>query len=150
MLVLNKYLREIGIDENNFPFNEISENTRLYKQGKDCDERYVEGAGKDKVGNEGFINAESFNLDNTLSMIIYSQLCYFRDNCADFATPSYFIRFDTDDDKHRGHKKWLKTIDGMILAFKLILTEDCPSETQNKKIKYGMRMFIKYYYCLWW
>ena len=62
MLQLNKYLRELGIDENYWLFKDKE------------DDRY-------KPDEDGFVNAETFNLDATLSMIIYSYLCYFRDNC---------------------------------------------------------------------
>lgn len=62
MLQLNKYLRELGIDENYW----------LFKDEED---------GRYKPDEDGFVNAETFNLDATLSMVIYSYLCYFRDNC---------------------------------------------------------------------
>ena len=62
MLQLNKYLRELGIDENYWLFKEKNDNRYLPDE-------------------DGFIDAETFNLDMTLSMIIYSYLCYFRDHC---------------------------------------------------------------------
>ena len=65
MLKLNKYLREIGIDENSYPFNEK-------ERQSDC--RY-------KEDEDGFVPAEFWNLDTTFAMYIYSHLCYFRDNC---------------------------------------------------------------------
>ena len=54
MVQLNKYLREIGIDENYW----------LFKKNQN-DSRY-------EPDEEGFIPAEYFNLNTTLAMIIYS------------------------------------------------------------------------------
>lgn len=123
MLQLNKYLRELGIDENYW----------LFKDEED---------GRYKPDEDGFVNAETFNLDATLSMIIYSYLCYFRDNCLVGYPGSMTF------------EKWKEIIDKMIEAFKLQLELDgkiyLPSKNKRKKINYGMRLFIKYYNDLWW
>ena len=57
----NKYLKELGIDEHYWLFD---------KDNQD-DPRYV-------PDEEGFVDAEHFSLDTSLSLYIYSQLCYFR------------------------------------------------------------------------
>ena len=122
MLQLNKYLRELGIDENYW----------LFKDEED---------GRYKPDEDGFINAETFNLDATLSMIIYSYLCYFRDNCLVGYPGSMTF------------EKWKEIIDKMIEAFKLQIEGDNYNEiskNRKKKINYGMRLFIKYYNHLWW
>lgn len=123
MLQLNKYLRELGIDENYWLFKD-------------------EENGRYKPDEDGFVNAETFNLDATLSMIIYSYLCYFRDNCLVGYPGSMTF------------EKWKEIIDKMIEAFKLQLELDgkiyLPSKNKRKKINYGMRLFIKYYNDLWW
>ena len=65
-LKLNKYLKELGLNEKNcYLFN---------KDNIESDDRY-------KPDEDGFIDAEHFSLDYSLSLYIYSQLCYFRDNC---------------------------------------------------------------------
>ena len=64
MLYPNKYLKEIGIDENYW----------LFKDRKNGDKRCL-------PDEDGFVEAELFNLDSTFSMYIYSHLCYFRDHC---------------------------------------------------------------------
>ena len=124
MLQLNKYLRELGIDENYW----------LFKDEED---------GRYKPDEDGFVNAETFNLDATLSMVIYSYLCYFRDNCLVGHPGS--ITFE----------KWKEIIDKMIEAFRLQIDLDeninnIDSKNRKKKINYGMRLFIKYYNHLWW
>ena len=126
MLQLNKYLRELEIDENYW----------LFKNAKNNDDnRYL-------PDEDGFVNAETFNLDATLSMIIYSYLCYFRDNCLVGHPGSMTF------------EKWKEIIDKMIEAFKLQIdldsNIDLPSKNRQKKINYGMRLFIKYYNHLWW
>lgn len=124
MLQLNKYLRELGIDENYW----------LFKDEKD---------GRYKPDEDGFVNAETFNLDATLSMVIYSYLCYFRDNCLVGYPGSMTF------------EKWKEIIDKMIEAFRLQIDLDeninnINSKNKQKKINYGMRLFIKYYNHLWW
>ena len=64
MLKPNKYLREIGIDENFW----------LFKDAKSGDDRY-------KPDEDGFVSAEFWNLDSTFAMYIYSHLCYFKEHC---------------------------------------------------------------------
>lgn len=62
---INKYLRNIGINENTY---------WIMSEDHDGDSRY-------KEDEDGFINAETWNLNTTLAMINYSYLCYFREHC---------------------------------------------------------------------
>ena len=130
----NKYLRELGIDENYWLFN----------KDKQDDPRYV-------PDEDGFVDAEHFNLDTTLSLYIYSQLCYFRDYPMTCATPMGMT-----------HEQWEEIVNSMITAFKLMIVADNESwiltdkerkyhsKNRNKKINHGLRMFIKYYHNLWY
>ena len=127
MLKPNKYLREIGIDENFW----------LFKDAKSGDDRY-------KPDEDGFVNAEFWNLDSTLAMYIYSHLCYFRDNC------------NVGHPGNMSEEKWNKILDDMITAFRLLVEEDkitdyksVQSKNREKKINYGLRLFAKYFYNLW-
>jgi len=125
MLYLNKYLKELGIDENYWLFD---------KKTIERDNRY-------KPDEDGFINAEFFNLDMTFNMYIYSHLCYFRDNCLNGHPGSMTF------------EQWKSIIDKMIEGFKLQIITDNDwkiSKNKQKKINYGMRLFIKYYNHLWW
>ena len=122
MLKPNKYLREIGIDENFW----------LFKDAKSGDDRY-------KPDEDGFINAEFWNLDSTFAMYIYSHLCYFKEHC---------------NVGHPGNmtwKQWNKCLDDMITAFRLLVEEDkitdyksVQSKNREKKINYGLRLFAKH------
>lgn len=130
----NRFLKEIGINEDYWLFNE---------ENKD-DLRYV-------PDEEGFVDAEHFSLDTSLSLYIYSQLCYFREYPIECGTPIGLT-----------HEKWIEIVDAMIEAFKLILTEDTNPQTRSKKeqyyfsknrrkkINYGLRLFIKYFNNLWY
>ena len=124
MIQLNKYLKEIGIDEHYWLFEKNNINN---------DKRY-------QPDQDGFINAETFNLDTVLSMHIYSYLCYFRDNCLVGHPAS--LEFE----------EWKEIINKIIEAFKLqiIDSNNIISKNKQKKIKYGMRLFIKYYNDFWW
>ena len=127
MLQLNKYLKELGIDENYWLFRDKQLNDNRYKPDED-----------------GFIPDEFWNLDSTLAMYIYSHLCYFRDNC-NIGHPG-----------NMSEEKWNKILDDMITAFKLLIEKDetdyhsIESKNRQKKIRYGLRLFIKYLYDLWY
>lgn len=130
----NRFLKEIGINEDYWLFNE---------ENKD-DLRYV-------PDEEGFVDAEHFSLDTSLSLYIYSQLCYFRKYPIECGTPIGLT-----------HEKWIEIVDAMIEAFKLMLIEDTNPQTRSKKeqyyfsknrrkkINYGLRLFIKYFNNLWY
>ena len=128
MLKPNKYLREIGIDENFW----------LFKDAKSDDDRY-------KPDEDGFVNAEFWNLDSTFAMYIYSHLCYFKEHC---------------NVGHPGNmtwKQWNKCLDDMITAFRLLVEEDkitdyksVQSKNREKKINYGLRLFAKHMRSLWY
>ena len=125
MLKLNKYLRELGIDENFYLFDE---------KMKQLDCRY-------KEGENGFVPAECWNLDTTFAMYIYSHLCYFRDNC-NYGHPG-----------NLSEEQWNNILNKMIEGFRLLITrneDDIPSKTKEKKIKYGIRLFAKYFSALWY
>ena len=132
-VIINKYLRDIGINEDNYWI--------LAKENQN-DNRY-------KEDEEGFIEAETWNLDSTLAMINYSYLCYFREHCLHGCPANMTM------------EKWKKIIDSMILAFELMIKEDNTKElfgkelieyskNKQKKINFGLRMFIKYFSDLWW
>ena len=127
MLKLNKYLKEIGINKKSFPFNEKFDKKNEFKE------------------------AELWNLDYTLSMIIYSYLCEFRKYYADGITPSCFGSFVENeyvcDDND--HEKWLEIVDSMIDGFKLCILEQSPTEEQQAIATKGKENFIEYYHCLW-
>ena len=132
----NRYLKELGIDENYWLFNKSNQD----------DSRYV-------PDEEGFVDAEHFSLDTSLSLYIYSQLCYFRDYPMTCGTPCGLT-----------HEKWEEIVNTMIEAFRLLIVEEDYSErwtmseqewkhkskNKQKKINYGLRMFIKYYSNLWY
>ena len=132
----NKYLKKLGIDENYW----------LFSKSNQGDPRYV-------PDEEGFVDAEHFNLDTSLSLYIYSQLCYFRDYPMTCGTPMGMT-----------HEQWKNIVNAMIEAFRLLIIEEDfsdrwimtdkqwkqQSKNKRKKINYGLRMFIKYYNNLWY
>ena len=128
MLQLNKYLKELGIDENYWLFRDKQLNDNRYKPDED-----------------GFVNAEFWNLDSTFAMYIYSHLCYFKEHC---------------NVGHPGNmtwKQWNKCLDDMITAFRLLVEEDkitdyksMQSKNREKKINYGLRLFAKHMRSLWY
>jgi hypothetical protein len=59
MLQYNHYLKELGIEKTDYPFNE---------------QNITEDIGE-------FASVEFYSLDYTLACSIYSYLCYYRDHC---------------------------------------------------------------------
>ena len=133
----NKYLEKIGITEDKYwAYND---------EAKDFDPRY-------QPDEEGFIEADAWNLNTTLAMINYSYLCYFRDHCLHCHPAS--ISFE----------QWIRYINAMIKAFELILVEyeddnyynKTPEERMQisknrwKQIRFGLKLYAKYFIDLWW
>lgn len=148
MVKLNKYLREIGIDE-------------IYW----C---YKDQANPEKSHNwipdeEGFVPADFWNLDQTFDMYIYSHLCYFKEHCANKGIPGVFsYKNGKEIPYEKGLKRWEKELDDMIEGFKLSIMpedrlelyigsnnieeiKDLVLETKAKSFK----KFVKYYNFLW-
>ena len=131
----NKYLKAIGIDENYWLFNKEHMNDPRYQPDED-----------------GFVDAEFFSLDTSISLYIYSQLCYFREYCLEYSTPMGFTE-----------KQWKDTVDAMIKAFELMIVEEetpigyespkayrIRSKNKQKKINRGFRLFMDFYHSLWY
>jgi len=132
MVKYNHYLKEIGVEENDFPFQD--------KFNFD-DSRYME----DK---EGFKPCEFWSLDYSLACYIYSHLCYFKEHCL-VGNPAYLT-----------FEQWEDILNKMIKAFRLYIQKDDyksdsieerkrVSKNKQKQIKYGMQLFIKYFHDLW-
>lgn len=118
----NHYYKELGLTEHDFPF----------EKEEDILNRNIEDE-------EGFSETEFFNLDYSLALYIYGRLRYFQDHCL-VGEPSY-ITFD----------QWSDIINKMIKGFYLYLTENYKlSKNKEKQMRYGMRLFIKYFSELWY
>ena len=125
MLQLNKYLREIGIDENYW----------LFKNQNDA--RY-------EPDEEGFIAAEYWNLDATLAMIIYSSLRYFKDHC-NYGCPGDMTKEQWD----KCLNNMIIAFELLVKEENYNLTK-MQSKNKEKKIKYGLRLFAKHFNNLWY
>ena len=150
---INKYLKELGLTEYDLPGN--------YYPDLELEEGAAATDIRNKEDEEGFCSYEFFSLDYTLSLYIYSKLCYFREHIAAFATPGCFCTyrdniFETEEEKNKAHQEahqlWLSIVDKMIEAFKLKITgvRDGYEGIDNEKIREGMQCFIDYYDCLWY
>ena len=126
MIKLNRYLRELGIDENYWLFSNQE------------DGRYREDE-------EGFKPAEFFELDTSFSLYIYSHLCYFRDNCL-YGHPGSMTFEEwkkTLDQMIEGFKLLIKEDDNYPW-------DRTDSKRRQRKINRGLRLFAKYYQHLWY
>lgn len=150
---INKYLKELGLTKYDLPGN--------YYPDLELEEGAAAADIRNKEDEEGFCSYEFFSLDYTLSLYIYSKLCYFREHIADLVTPGCLCTyrdsvFETEEEKNKAHQEahqlWLSVIDKMIEAFKLKITgvRDGYEGIDNEKIREGMQCFIDYYDCLWY
>ena len=152
---INKYLKELGLEQEDMP--------GYY------DEKLLENEGtEDKAGadirnkedEEGFCEYEFFNLDYSMSLYIYSKLCWFREHVAPLKIPGHLGFYEsitgiTKKEKAKLHKarqkKWYEILDRMIEAFKLKIVGSQPGYEgiDAVKIREGMQLFIDYYDDLW-
>lgn len=146
----NKYLKELGLTWYDLPGNYVSKLKRRklkkYKESWAFDER-------NKENRQGFCEYEFFSLDYSLALYIYPRLCYFKEHYAKIATPACFC-YDKNDkaiDGDVANKKWLETLDKIILAFRYIITEpDEDYKKIDKVIKEGLKLFARHYCSLWY
>lgn len=127
------YYEELGLTPKDFPFEEYDDI---------CD--------RNMPDEEGFSGIEFFSLDYSLALYIYGRLRYFQDNCL-YGYPNGMSQ-----------KEWENILGKMIKAFKLYCTHEdnnvlfpvqekkARSKNRQKQINYGMRLFIKYFQCLWY
>lgn len=152
---INKYLKELGLDWYDMPgiYDE-----KLNDIDSLCDKAAADP--RNEEDEEGFCGYEFFSLDYTLSLFIYSKLCYFREYIADIGTPgclctyshSSFTPEEREYHSKVAHNKWLSIVDKMILAFKLKITgvREGFEGVDNAAIREGMYLFAEYYDCLWY
>ena len=142
-LYLNKYLRELGINEESWPFKEIRDNFVLMSKHKKYDPNYI-------VGDDGFVKAEAYDLFTILAMINYSYLRYFREDCEHISIPVSFC----DSNGKCDVDGWLTVLDKMINAFKLIIEDEFPTSQEEAKkridtIQEGLDLYSKFFLNLW-
>lgn len=117
---LNRYLRELGIDESNF----------YIKQMKG-DERYIPDP------DTGIPQSYTWEMSGALAMIIYTYLRQFKDTnrCA----YPYGLT----------QEKWDEILDKMIKGFASIIKEE-ESHNARKRQKRALSLFKEYFFALWW
>ena len=151
---INKYLKELGLEWYDMPgvYDKKLNDIGL------CDKAAADP--RNEENEEGFCGYEFFSLDYTLSLFIYSKLCYFREHIADISTPGCLCTYSYSSFTHEereyynkvAHNKWLSIVDKMILAFKLKITgiREGFEGIDRAAIQEGMHLFAEYYDCLWY
>lgn len=141
MLVFNKYLKELGLKENSFPFDEKDERYKLSKK-------------------YGVVEAQTWSLYNTIILELYTYLRFFQDECPK-GIPGPFIN---DRKADSGLGEWRKTLQQMIDGLRAYIeidnlnSSDFPSyeeydrvvELKYKQFKKSWKLIGKYLDCLWW
>ena len=144
----NKYLKELGLEWYDLP--------GTYQDGNENIKEICETAAGDcrnQEDEEGFCGYEFFNLDYTLSLYIYSKLCYFREYIAILCTPGCFISRlgdRTEEEQQKDSQLWLKVLDEMIEGFKLAISGEIDNSENRYKIIHARRLLAEYWDCLWY
>lgn len=152
---INKYLKELGLEWYDMP--------GVYDEKLSKSDEFDSAAAADprnEYDEEGFCGYEFFSLDYTLSLYIYSKLCYFREHIANFGTPGCLTPHNnwnsTEEEREKrskaAHDKWLSILDKIILAFRIKI--EGPREgyegIDRERVREGMQLFVEYYDCLWY
>lgn len=147
---INKYLKELGLEQEDMPGYY---NPDLTEDKPASDPRNEEDE-------EGFCIYEFFSLDYTLSLYIYSRLCYFREHIAVMATPGCLLPIkdwnlsveEKQERSNAAHSKWLSIVDKMIEAFRIQIEgyREGYEGIDREKVREGMQLFIEYYGSLWY
>lgn len=85
-----------------------------------------------KYDEDGFVPAETWNLDYTLACIIYSYLCYFRDHESMISTPG---KFNTVEE-------WQDVLNKMIYGLSYILRKR-KTRKQLRKSCLSLLIYLK-------
>ena len=152
---INKYLKELGLDWYDLPGNyneKLSQDDKLYDTAA-ADPRNEEDE-------EGFCDYEFFSLDYTLSLYIYSKLCYFKEHYAHIGTPgclSPINNWNKSEEERKAqsmaaHDKWISILNKMIEAFRIQIQgyREGYEGIDREKVREGMQLFIEYYGSLWY
>ena len=139
---INKYLEELGLTQNDM----------MGYYDPTAPDDCAASDPRNEVREDGFCEREFFSLDYTLSIYIYSRLCYFRDNCAEGFVPGCLVGFCGDAEvSDLAQKKWLEILDKMCRAFQIKIkgyTEGYEG-LERAEVDEGMHYFVEYYDCLW-
>ena len=96
MLVYNKYLKELGLKKNDFPF--------------DCTEKEDHRYALDKKA--GTIESQTWNLDRTIVLELYTYLRDFQDNYMKMGVPAPYFTYGN------GEKRWHQVVADIIDGLK--------------------------------
>lgn len=104
----------------------------------------------------GFRYEDAWNLDHAIALFILPRLVQLRDvGCG---IPCEFLVYDENgnpvcnkETDKLAAKKWRKTLNKMIYAFYLIVTDDFikPDSDESKAVNEGLDLFREYYFDLW-
>lgn len=147
----NRYLEKLGLTEDDMPG---------YYNPRCKDDSKAASDPRNEEDAEGFCSYEFFSLDYTLSLYIYSKLCYFREHIAEIATPGCLTpihdwnlsKEERIERSNAAHNKWLSIVDKMIEAFRIQIQgyREGYEGIDREKVREGMQLFIEYYGSLWY
>lgn len=106
MLIYNKYLKELGYKKSDFPFKKEDDRYNLDKE-------------------YGVVEAQTWNLNNTIILELYTYLRNFQERFMHYGTPICFVeKFENGKVKHidGGEKDWHNIIQQIIDGLKAYLT----------------------------
>lgn len=120
MIKLNRYLRDLGIDEQHYPFPEYKDK---------YDSRYI-------PDDTGMSEAETWDMRFVLAMIIYSYLMKFKET----KRMGYPANLTPE--------KWEEILDDMIKGFRSIVKGE-DSKRAYKRQRKALTLFKNWFWDLW-
>lgn len=142
MLVNNKYLKELGWKKGDFPFDRTERDDPRYKLDK----------------NTGTVEAQTWNLETTIVLEVYTYLRDFQDHYMKCGTPAPYFTYE--DGAKQWHNIIAEIIDGLkayIEARELHLSDykdyDAYLAAQKEctdKFEKAWTLLGENIYCLWW
>lgn len=141
MLVYNKYLKELGMKKDDFPFDRTEKKDGRYG----LDKKY------------GIVEAQTWNLDKTIVCELYTYIRAFQDNFT-FGVPCPYCN------EEDGMEKWKKVIDKIVTGLKCYILameldssnfktfEDFKTEEQAlfDQFDEGWKLLGENIRCFWW
>jgi len=139
MLVYNKYLKELGYKKSDFPFRIRDSRYKLKKK-------------------YGVVEAQTWNLDNTIVLELYTYLRFFQETCPK-GIPGPFI---DESKKDHGLKDFQNMVAKVVTGLKAYVdaqnidyTSDYEADKRKidklyKEFDEAWKLLGEYLQCFWW
>lgn len=142
MLLYNKYLKELGYKKKDFPFDLTGKEDSRYALDKEC----------------GVVEAQTWNVETTIVLELYTYIRFFQDNFMKCATPAPYFTYEDGDKKW--HQVVADIVDGLraYIDVRSLNLSDFKDLDEYKKVQQeyfdkfdkGWKLLGENIQCFWW